>query len=137
MAKASIKAKSGKQILEYADGRIEMITGKHVAEAAKDGDAEALKIFAIFGHYLGIGLANIVNIFNPEMIVLMGGVASSHRYFLAEAIEVVRRLALMPNSGIVNIVPSVLNQDGAVLGAVALAKEGLKDIKREDGQWHI
>ena len=53
------------------------ITPYVVSEAAKQGDAVALKIFNIMGEYIGIGLSSVVNLLNPEKIIIGGGVADA------------------------------------------------------------
>jgi len=59
----------------------DLITGEVVFEAAKFGDVTARKVFAEAGKFLGVGLANLVNVLNPEMIVLGGSVMKARAYF--------------------------------------------------------
>src|SRR3954464_6977830 len=77
--------------LERASGR----KGREVVEAARAGDTEALEHLEELGRWLGGGFANFVNIFEPEHIVIGGGLgASASDLFLATAIEEGRRRAL-------------------------------------------
>ncbi|MFN2578245.1 MAG: ROK family protein [Pyrinomonadaceae bacterium] len=63
------------------------LSAKDVAAAAKEGDAFALEIFRKMGMYLGVAMANLVNIFNPEIIIVGGGVSESFALFAPTARE--------------------------------------------------
>ena len=63
------------------------LTGPLVTELAHDGDAGARGVVALVGRRLGVGLANYVNIFNPEVIVIGGGVIAAGEMLLAPARE--------------------------------------------------
>ncbi|HKL76529.1 MAG TPA: ROK family protein, partial [Halanaerobiales bacterium] len=93
------------------------------AKAAAKGDQKALDIFAKAGYYLGIGIANLVNIFNPEMIILGGGVLKAKEYFLDRAKEEFKKRALKAPADIVKIKEAVLEDEIGVKGAIALAMQ--------------
>jgi len=61
---------------------LSMITGKKVYLAAKEGDELCIKVLEEAGNYLGIGLANLVNIIDPELILIGGGVAKAEKFIL-------------------------------------------------------
>jgi glucokinase len=63
-------------ILKLAGGSVEEITGPMVTEAAQRGDKTALDVFSEIGFWLGIGINNVINIFNPELVVIGGGMAA-------------------------------------------------------------
>lgn len=105
------------QIAEEPGG----IDAKKVAEAARKGDQIALNIFKTVGNYLGIGLANLVNIFNPEMIILGGGVMKAGEFFLDKAEEVMKERALAASADTVKIREAVLGERIGVKGAIAVA----------------
>ncbi|MFT0846315.1 ROK family glucokinase [Actinomycetaceae bacterium L2_0104] len=63
------------RILELADGKIENITGPLVAQAARGGDANALDIIETVARWIGLGLADLAAILDPEVFVLAGGMA--------------------------------------------------------------
>jgi len=67
------------------------LTAKRICELAREGDALALQAVKRQAYYLGIGLANLVNLFTPDVIVLGGGVMKSAALFLDGAREVIRR----------------------------------------------
>jgi len=72
-------------------------TAKEVGEAAKKGDALAIRILEISGRYLGLGLAYIIDILNPERIVI-GSIFPRCEKFLRPAMEVALRLEALPQS---------------------------------------
>lgn len=100
------------------------ITPEVLFQAAKAKDAEARKIFQTMGCYLGIGLANLINLFNPELIIISGGVARSSRFFLSALKQALHKHAW--NFSSQKIVVSRLD-DPVVLGAASLV---LREIYR-------
>jgi glucokinase len=72
--------------------------GPQVVEAARGGDASALEALNILGERLGIGIANAINTFDPEEVVIGGGVSSAADLFLERAEQVARSFA-MPGVG--------------------------------------
>jgi glucokinase len=98
----------------------EGITAERVSVAAQRGDPLALEVISRAGGYLGVGMVNLVNLFNPELIVVGGGVAGMGDMLLNPARQVVKERAFeLPARG-VRIVPSPLGNDAGVLGAAAL-----------------
>ncbi len=93
---------------------------KKLEDSAKKGDKKALKIHKIIGVYLGVGLANIVNIFNPEIIVLGGGLARAGELLTGPARRVVKKLALSPKAKNTPVVVSELGDKAGILGAALL-----------------
>ncbi|HEX2844806.1 MAG TPA: ROK family protein [Candidatus Limnocylindria bacterium] len=93
-------------------------------DAAQSGDPAATAAMEHTGTWLGIGLAGLVNIFNPGLIVL-GGLLGRVHPLIAEQVEaVLDRRALSASRELVRVVPAALGVDGAVLGAAELAFEG-------------
>lgn len=99
-------------------------TGEEVYEAARNGDKQAVEILTKIGGFLGAGLVNLVNIFDPEMIVLGGGVMLTDEIMREEATRIVKKTALRPNRDDVRIVVSDLGENATLLGAAALVFEG-------------
>jgi glucokinase len=98
-------------------GRIENITAKEVSLAAQDGDSLAQSIIARTAYYLGVGLVNLVNIFNPEMIIIGGGLSKMGNLLFEPARQVVRNRAFPLLAQAVRIVPAELGDDAGVFGA--------------------
>lgn len=99
---------------------LDEINAKEVAEAAKQGDPLACFVLAEAGKYLGILLAGITNLLNPECIVIGGGVSQAGDLLLEPVRWEVRRRALTVAAETLKIVPATLGADAGVLGAAAL-----------------
>ncbi len=106
-------------ILDFAEGRFENITAETVALAARQGDPIACDIVSRAASYLGIGLANLVNIFNPELIVIGGGVSKMGDMLLEPARKVIKERAFQLPVRRVRIVRARLGSNAGILGAVA------------------
>lgn len=99
-----------------------------VFEAGLAGDALALEVFARMGTYLGIGLASLINVLNPETIVIGGGVANAWQLFeKTMRAEVARRAFPLPAAR-VKIVPAQCGDDAGLLGAARLAFDARQDL---------
>jgi glucokinase len=110
-------------IRDMVGGRLEEITAQTVYEAAKSGDQLASEIVRDTGRYLGAGIANLLNIFNPDRVVIAGGVtAAGDALFLPLKAEV-RRRAFTPAVNAAEIVAGQLPGTAGVVGAVASFKQ--------------
>lgn len=102
-------------------------TGRDLVRLASEGDERAKAALAGIGRILGAGLASLVNVFNPEVIVLGGGFGSAGELLFGPAREVVAREALSPARDLVRIVPAELGSEAGLIGAGLIAYE-LLDI---------
>lgn len=96
------------------------IQGTHVTEAAKHGDEAAIGVVNLTGHYLGNALVSLVNIFQPEVVVLGGGVIALGEHLLEPARKEVRERALKP----MNETPVVAAELGPAAGMIGAAVLG-------------
>jgi len=110
-------------LIEIVAGKIENITAEKVEVAARGGDSLALDIISRAAIYLGVGMVNLVNIFNPEMIIVGGGMAKMGDLLLNPARQVVKERAFQLSAQAVRIVPAQLGEDAGVLGAAIFAFE--------------
>lgn len=101
----------------------EPLTAALLYRAARRGDAFAIEQFSIAGSSLGIGIANFINIFNPEAVIIGGGMSGAHRFFMPALRAAVDRFALSSfRKGIrYHIVKDPVR--GAALGAARAAIE--------------
>ena len=90
-----------------------------VIDQAQAGDVEARDVFRIVGRHLGVGIANYVNIFNPELVVIGGGISSAGELLLEPAREEYQRRVLRASAS-ARVVAAQLGNDAGVLGAAAL-----------------
>jgi glucokinase len=91
-----------------------------VIDGALAGDADCVEALAIVGRHLGVGIANYVNIFNPDVVVVGGGIMAAGEILLGVAREEAGRRALRPPWREVEVVAAELGNDAGVLGAAAL-----------------
>ncbi|MCL2418581.1 MAG: ROK family protein [Conexibacteraceae bacterium] len=101
------------------------LDGPLVTELAHDGDPAAGEVLNLIGERLGVALASFVNIFNPAMIVVGGGVMGAGEMLLAPARAEMRRRALPPSRDNVQIVAAEFGHEAGMVGAAAMALDGL------------
>jgi glucokinase len=99
--------------------------GPLVSELAHDGDEAAIEVLRRVGTWLGVGIANFVNIFNPEVVVIGGGVIGAGELLLEPARKEMLRRALPPSRDEVKIVAAQFGVEAGMIGAAALAYDGL------------
>jgi len=99
------------------------ITGALVTELAFDGDRGALDAVTRMGEHLGVGLAGLINLLNPEVVVIGGGVIAAGDLLLDPARRVVAERALTPSRDVARIVPARFGAESGMLGAAVLAMQ--------------
>src|SRR5438874_4629938 len=108
----------------HASSRLQIdneLTSESIYPAGVEGDELALEVFRRMGVYLGIGLANLINILNPEMIVIGGGVVNGWSLFEKHMNHEVAERAFPIPAEQVKIVPAECGDDAGLLGAARLA----------------
>jgi glucokinase len=105
------------------------IDGRVVTEAARGGDPTAVAIFDLVGSRLGAALASFANIFEPEVIVIGGGVIAAGDLLLEPARRELRARALPPMNR-TPVVAAQLGQDAGMIGAAAMARIELERAAR-------
>lgn len=98
-------------------------TAEQVAQAARKGDAIARRIMNETAEYLGLGVANVVNILNPRMVIMGGGVMKAADLLLEGIRNTVDERAMTQLANDVQIVLGVLGDQAGITGAVLLAME--------------
>src|SRR4051812_28896866 len=104
------------------DGQLDRITAELVYRAAKQGDAVANEIVRDTARYLGVGIANLLNTINADVVVVAGGVTQAGDALFAPLQAEVRRRAFRPAVDAARIVPGSLPGTAGVVGAVATFK---------------
>ena len=99
------------------------LSPKVIYEAAKKKDRLAIKILEDTGMYLGVCLAGVVNMLNPELIVIGGGVSNAGHFILNAVKRTVRKRAMQLPSKTVRIVKAKLGENAGLIGGLALVKE--------------
>jgi glucokinase len=107
---------------DYVNGDLHTITAQVVYDAAHDGDEYALEVIKDTARFLGTGIANLINIFNPEITVICGGVTAAGERLFAPLRKEVALRAFKPAVDVCRIVPGDLPGTAGVYGAVAAFK---------------
>jgi glucokinase len=112
-----INAGAESRLSKYVDGDLTRITAQTVYQAAHDGDELAMDVVNDTAKFLGIGIANLLNIFNPEVVVVCGGVTLAGEHLFAPLRREVTRRAFKPAVSVCRIVPCELTGTAGVYGA--------------------
>ena len=126
-ARHRIKEGAATSILKYAGGNVERINAEAIHEAAQTGDKLANELIARTAYYLGVGLANLINIFNPEVIIIGGGLSNIGDMLLKPAFEEAGHRAFRQSYQAVRFARAELGRNSGVLGAAAYALEKMNE----------
>jgi len=113
---------------ECCKGSIYKITPEDIYNAALEGDMLSREVLKDAGKYLGVGLANIINIISPEAIILAGGLIGAWNIYVQEAIKEASRRAYKDLFDSVKIIPSSLSDNAGIIGAACLV---FNELSRE------
>lgn len=119
-AKKIIDKGIGTKILEYAHGKMDNIALEDIINAGRDGDKVATDLIETAGIGLGTRVAYLINLFNPEVVVVGGGIEKAGELILESIRKAVRKLAFEEPASRVRIIPSGLGEDAVSLGACCL-----------------
>ncbi len=116
-AREAIEAGAESRLPEYVGGDLGRITAQTVYQAAKEDDVLALEVVNDTAKFLGVGLANLVNVYNPEVVVVCGGVTLAGDHLFTPLRREVARRAFKPAVAACRIVPGELVGTAGVYGA--------------------
>ena len=120
MARDMVEAHPESMIMEACGGNPNRINAKIVFDAAREGDPSAEKIFRRYIRYLGQAIANVVNILDPEVIVLGGGVSKAGAFLLDAVREEYPQYVLFDDQPLPGVELAVLGPDAGIIGAAIL-----------------
>jgi glucokinase len=124
LAREAAQAGQAPRLVELAGGDAELVRGEHVADAAAEGDATALDVLWEFAWWVAVGVANLVNVLDPEVVVIGGGLAEMGDVLLEPVRTRYRELVLAPeHRPEVPIVAARLGEHAGAIGAALLAVE--------------
>jgi glucokinase len=127
MARELVARGGGSRIREAAGGDVGSITGVHVEEAARAGDADAHALLAAYADNVALGLAALANVLDPEVIVIAGGLVELGPLLFeplhASVLQHVEGGKYRPK---IPIVPAELGERAGAVGAAVLARELLR-----------
>jgi glucokinase len=114
---------SAEVLLDLAGGTLDAVTGPLVTRAALAGDAASRAAFAEVGRWLGSGLADIVQVLDPEILVVGGGVVEAGDLLMGPTREAfVEQLAARGRLPVAPVVPAEMGNSAGVVGAADLAR---------------
>jgi len=102
------------------------LTGPLITELAWDGDEVAREVIALIGRRLGVGIASLVNVFNPQVVVIGGGVIAAGEMLLGPAREELRARALSPSKEHARVCAAAFGAESGMLGAAMLARRAVE-----------
>lgn len=105
---------------ECCKGSFYKLTPEDIYGAALDGDNLSRDVLKDAGRYLGVGLANIINVLGPEAIILAGGLIGAWNIYVQEAMKEASRRAFKDLFDDVKIIPSALEDNAGIIGAACL-----------------
>ncbi len=117
--RAAAQAGAATALLEMTGGDLQALTFEQVCAAAANADAIALAALEETGHYLGIGIASLVNAFNPQLVVFGGILSTAFEYLLPGIQAEVEQRALQWARQNLRIIPAQYGRDACPLGGVA------------------
>ncbi|NMA94460.1 MAG: ROK family protein [Clostridiales bacterium] len=120
--KSAAKENPDSLIYKEVDGDLDKIDARIVIDAAKAGDEIALNIFDSYIHYLTVGIINIINLLDPSVIAISGGVSRAGDFLLDAIRESVSKHIFYKDAGSANIYLSELGNDAGIIGAAMLAR---------------
>lgn len=115
--KEQVKSGYRGKLWKLIDGNINILNAGHIESAATLGDELCGVIWAEMLEYLGAGLASLVNLLNPEVIVLGGGVVYGTRHLVEDVKPVMKKRAMAASLKNMKLVKARLKEDAAIIGA--------------------
>jgi glucokinase len=126
VARAAAAQDPGGRLATLAGGA-ERVTGEVVFQAAKEGDQAAIALFERTGYWLGVGIASLITIFDPDVVVVGGGLAATGDLLLAPARASMERYVFgRAHRELPPVAPARLGADAGLVGAATLALRGIK-----------
>lgn len=126
-ARELVRAGARTLIADLAEGDLERITAKLVHQAADRGDVVAVDLFRQAGRYLGIGIVNLMYLFNPSMIIVGGSVAKAGHLLFVPMQATIRDRIYEAYWQDCPVVPAALGDDVGLIGATIWARESLEE----------
>jgi glucokinase len=120
MAKAKILSGVKTTIAELCGGDVHAINGEMIVTAAKNNDLVAIELLAVNGYYNALGIANLVNCFDPEAIIIGGGLSFNGEYFFEPLQRCLKMFKILNTTGTIKILKAGCKKDTGMLGALAL-----------------
>lgn len=126
-AREGLESGATSSLNEACNGDFTTLTGKMISEAAEAGDSFAQSVIQETATWIGLGMASLINLFNPEKIVLCGGMIAAGDRLLNTIREVATSNAFPVPAARVEIITGALGNDSGVLGCAGIALERARE----------
>ncbi len=103
--------------------KYKLLTPRVIAQEARNGDIVALKVFEETGYYIGIGVSNIINLLDPEVVIISGGIARAGRILFESIRKTVRKIVIGNQYRQYKIIPAKLGDNAGILGSAYFASQ--------------
>ena len=123
-ATEQLKKKKNRLLLKFTNGNLDRLTVDRLAKAANRGDKFSKDIWDNVGEYLGAALASVINLLNPDKIVIGGGVSNAGGLLFGPVIKTINKRAMKVPLKHVKILRSNLGEDAGLIGAAGLVMLG-------------
>lgn len=120
--KKLLEEKQDSLVYDQVHGNLENINAKIIFDCAREGDIVALEVVDRMVHYLAIGIANFINIFDPDVIAIGGGVSEAGDVFLGKLKEEVKKYIYAKSMNVTKIELAQLKNDAGIIGSAMYAK---------------
>ncbi|HZU71965.1 MAG TPA: ROK family protein [Acidimicrobiales bacterium] len=125
LAREAAHAGQGRRLVAMAGGDPEAVRGEHVTAAAAEGDTQARAVIERFAWWLAMGLANLANAFDPEVIVIGGGLIESAEVLMeATRSSLVEQVEAGPIRPLIRLEAAGLGERAGAVGAAVMARPG-------------
>ncbi|MBN2468902.1 MAG: ROK family protein [Deltaproteobacteria bacterium] len=114
------------ELNKRCNGNPEAITAEMVCQSAVSGDLVCRRIYETMGRYLGIGIASLINVFNPEIVVIGGRVSRAWDLFISHTKEEIAQRAFKLPAQRAKVVPAARGDDAGLLGAAFLVFRAIR-----------
>ena len=108
--------------MKVVNGDIAAITAKHVIDLAKAGDPDCAALFDRYVYHLCIGLVNLINLYDPEVIVLGGGVSHCGAFLLNAVRALLPKYVFFKTMPYARVELAKLTNDAGIIGAAMLGR---------------
>lgn len=129
MAQAGLRAGAASLLYNLVEGDIERISGNIVLQAANMGDQFSISLFAEIGQWLGKGIVSLIQLFNPELVIVGGKMAAASQFLTAPLHQAIGLHANADIAVDTEILFSTMGEKAGTVGAAAYAVDQLAQIK--------
>lgn len=131
LGQEAAQKKQNSILAQLCNGNISKIDAKMVALAATQGDEDAVRIYEEITAYLATGIANLVNLLDPQRIYIGGGMSLNGEFFFKNIIKTVKKHLISPDKSI-HIAPATFGENASLIGAFSLISNKILNFETHE-----